>query len=107
VPRHPARTRTSVDVGICRSRLNPLFPAAQRLADEPRPDLRTATAARRRAQDATGTWRTASVRAVGSIGLLYGVLRDPDSSESAHHATRQPPRLWNPEHGRRSDTAEG
>jgi hypothetical protein len=42
--------------------------AAQRLADDPRPDLGTATAARRCAQEETETCNTASVRAVGSIG---------------------------------------
>lgn len=46
--------------------------AAQWHADEPRPDLETETAVRRRAQDATGRWRTASVRNAGSIGLLQG-----------------------------------
>jgi phage-related protein len=48
--------------------------AAQRLADEPRPDLKTAAAARLPAQYATSAWRAARARDVGSIGLLGHML---------------------------------
>ena len=40
------------------------------MAAKLRPDLGSKPAARRRARDATRTWRTASARDVGSIGLV-------------------------------------
>ena len=52
------------------------------------PDLRTATAARRRAPDSTGPRRTASAREVGSIGLLDGALAKELEQESTEGERR-------------------